>query len=286
MRDSFLKSSPVSQVTSSSSIPLDEAVIQRLIDLAEDAGRAILSFYEQDAEVREKSDASPLTAADLASHHKIMEGLRALMPSVPVLSEESAPINAVERLAWSTFWLVDPLDGTKEFLQRNGEFTVNIALIDHHMPSLGIVHVPAQKRTYVGRVGDGAFLLGPDRRKTSIRISEEAQDPLRVLGSRSHPTPDLDAYLLDQGAFVMEAVGSSLKFCRVAEGSADLYPRFGPTSEWDTAAGQAVLEAAGGHVIDLQGRPLRYNLNTSLLNPYFLAFGDSGRNWMPGPPRI
>jgi 3'(2'), 5'-bisphosphate nucleotidase len=267
------------------SIPLDEGVIQRLIDLTELAGRDILSFYEQDAELREKSDASPLTAADLASHHRILQGLKALTPQLPVLSEESAPLDVAERLGWSTYWLVDPLDGTKEFLKRNGEFTVNIALIEDHIPSLGIVHVPAQKLTYVGQGGACAFRLDQDHAKTSIRVRGEAQVPLRVLGSRSHPAPDLDAYLQQLGDLVIEPVGSSLKFCRVAEGAADLYPRFGPTSEWDTAAGQAVLEAAGGCVIDLEGRRLRYNLKPSLLNPYFLAFGDLGRDWKPGPSR-
>jgi len=272
----------LAQLPSALSSHLDEEVIQRLIDLAEHAGRDILSYYGQDLDVRDKCDLSPLTEADLASHHRIVEGLMDLTPHLPVLSEESQPIQGAERHGWSSFWLVDPLDGTKEFIQRNGEFTVNIALIEDHQPSFGIVHVPAQQLTYVGLVGRHAFRLGPDGRKTPIHIAEDAHVPLRVLGSRSHPTPDLDDYLAGQGDFVMESVGSSLKFCLVAEGSADLYPRFGPTSEWDTAAGQAVLEAAGGYVIDLEGQRLRYNLKGDMLNPYFLAFGDSGRSWISG----
>lgn len=264
----------------------DEGLIQSLIDLSETAGQDILSFYEQDTTVFEKGDASPLTAADLASHHRILQGLKSLTPSLPVLSEESAPMNEAERMSWSTYWLVDPLDGTKEFLKRNGEFTVNISLIEDHIPTLGIVHVPAKRLTYVGQGGSSAFRIDPDQSKTSIHALGEAQVPVRVLGSRSHPSPDLEAFLKKQGEVVIEPVGSSLKFCRVAEGSADLYPRFGPTSEWDTAAGQAVLEAAGGRVVDLQGRRLRYNLRPSLLNPYFLAFGDLGRDWKPGPGRI
>ena len=267
--------------SSCSSINLNEQRVQDLILLAESAGHEILNFYELDAEVRQKGDASPLTAADLASHQAILHGLQALTPDIPVLSEESTPIDAQERLSWSTYWLVDPLDGTKEFLNRNGEFTVNIALIEDNVPSFGIVHVPVEGLTYVGQAKKGAFRLDAAHTQVSLHVAEQASDPLQILGSRSHPAPDLDAYLTQQGPFIMKPVGSSLKFCRVAEGSADLYPRFGPTSEWDTAAGQAVLESAGGRVVDLQGHRLRYNLKTSLLNPYFLAFGDLRRDWLP-----
>ena len=267
--------------SSCSSINLNEQRVQDLILLAESAGHAILNFYERDAEVRQKGDASPLTAADLASHQAILHGLQALTPDIPVLSEESTPIDDQERLSWSTYWLVDPLDGTKEFLNRNGEFTVNIALIEDNVPSFGIVHVPVEGLTYVGQAKKGAFRLDAAHTQVSLHVAEQASDPLQILGSRSHPAPDLDAYLTQQGPFIMKPVGSSLKFCRVAEGSADLYPRFGPTSEWDTAAGQAVLESAGGRVVDLQGHRLRYNLKTSLLNPYFLAFGDLRRDWLP-----
>ena len=267
--------------SSCSSINLNEQRVQDLILLAESAGHEILNFYERDAEVRQKGDASPLTAADLASHQTILHGLQALTPDIPVLSEESTPIDAQERLSWSTYWLVDPLDGTKEFLNRNGEFTVNIALIEDNVPSFGIVHVPVEGLTYVGQAKKGAFRLDAAHTQVSLHVAEQASDPLRILGSRSHPAPDLDEYLTQQGPFIMAPVGSSLKFCRVAEGSADLYPRFGPTSEWDTAAGQAVLESAGGRVVDLQGHRLRYNLKTSLLNPYFLAFGDLRRDWLP-----
>jgi 3'(2'), 5'-bisphosphate nucleotidase len=268
-------------ITKSSPFTLDEELVHALVLLAEAAGQEILSFYGQKAAVWEKGDSSPLTAADLASHQIIQRGLKGLASHVPLLSEESAPMDDAERLSWSTYWLVDPLDGTKEFLNRNGEFTVNIALIENQYPCFGIVHVPVHGLTYVGQGGKGAFRMDANHIKTSLSVAEIASDPLRVLGSRSHPAPDLDAYLVQQGSIVMEPVGSSLKFCRVAEGTADLYPRFGPTSEWDTAAGQAVLEAAGGRVVDLQGRRLRYNHKVSLLNPFFLAFGDLGRNWLP-----
>lgn len=260
---------------------LNESLIQDLINLAETAGQDILSFYEQETAWDAKADSSPLTAADLASHQRILAGLNALTPHLPVLSEESHPVAPSIRLSWPSFWLVDPLDGTKEFINRNGEFTVNIALINNHYPVFGIVHLPAKGLTYIGNGALGAFRLDKDHVKQSIQVQGAVSHPLRVLGSRSHPAPDLDVYLKQQEPLILEPVGSSLKFCRVAEGSADLYPRFGPTSEWDTAAGQAVLEAAGGRVFDLHGARLRYNHKESLLNPYFLAFGDLGRDWMP-----
>lgn len=260
---------------------LSEALIGELVLLAERAGQDILAFYEDGASWQAKSDSSPLTAADLASHQRILQGLRALTPHLPVLSEESDSVDSLERRLWPSFWLVDPLDGTKEFLQKNGEFTVNIALIVGQYPAFGIVHQPTQGLSYVGHSGQGAFRIDKNHVRTPIQVQATVSDPLRVLGSRSHPAPDLDGYLEQQGPLVLEPVGSSLKFCRVAEGRADLYPRFGPTSEWDTAAGQAVLEAAGGRVLDLHGARLRYNHKDSLLNPYFLAFGDLGRDWMP-----
>lgn len=274
-------SGPLSKTSLSlSPILLDESLIHHLIRLAEAAGRDILNFYHEDSVVHEKGDASPLTLADLASHQRILQGLKSLTPHTPILSEESAPIDCAERLLWSNYWLVDPLDGTKEFLKRNGEFTVNIALIEDHAPVFGIVHVPAQGLTYVGQGEKGAFRLGPDKAREPLQVAGTASDPIRVLGSRSHPSAELEAYLSQQGPSIIEPAGSSLKFCRIAEGSADLYPRFGLTSEWDTGAGQAVLEAAGGRVIDLQGNRLRYNLKSSLLNPYFLAFGDLSRSWL------
>lgn len=248
--------------------------------LAQRAGAEILEVYAQDFEVLSKTDQSPLTQADLQAHQVIVQGLRALDAGIPVLSEEASDIPFEQRRAWHRYWLVDPLDGTKEFVSRNGEFTVNIALIEDHAPVLGVVYVPVRRTSYQGIVGQGAWRQVGDGPATPIRVQVPAAAPLRVVGSRSHAAPGtLDKYLSGLGPHTLLSVGSSLKFCLVAEGSADLYPRFGPTSEWDTAAAHAVVEAAGGQVVDLQGRPLRYNTKPDLLNPHFLVYGDRGREW-------
>lgn len=269
---------PISEISSGA---LDSSFIDELVNLSQEAGSDIMSFYGDGTQFHEKEDRSPLTLADIASHRRITSGLKTITPDIPVLSEESQPIESAVRLSWPTYWLVDPLDGTKEFILRNGEFTVNIALIEDHVATLGIVHAPAINLTYVGQIGRGAFLLDAEGQRQPISVKIPTSSPIRVLGSRSHPSPGLEQYLTNFGSITMHPVGSSLKFCRIAEGSADLYPRLGPTSEWDTAAGQAVLEAAGGHVIDLEGLPLRYNLRTSILNPSFIAFGDVATDWLP-----
>jgi 3'(2'), 5'-bisphosphate nucleotidase len=208
-----------------------------------------------------------------------VERLRELGPGLPVLSEESGSVETSDRLTWSQYWLVDPLDGTKEFVKRNGEFTVNIALIDAHRPILGVVTAPAKDLEYSAYAGGGAFKSERDTRR-AIRVLRPAADPLRVVGSRSHANPALAAYVEALGPHVLKPMGSSLKICLVAEGEADIYPRLGPTSEWDTAAAQAILECAGGSMIDLVGQPLRYNSKDHLLNPHFLAFGDDKRDWL------
>jgi 3'(2'), 5'-bisphosphate nucleotidase len=255
---------------------------EAIIRLGHEAGEAILGIYKIACDWVEKADQSPLTVADLESHQRIVEGLSALTPNIPVLSEESPQDVISHRHSWGRFWLIDPLDGTKEFLKRNGEFTVNIALIDQHRPVFGLVHVPALSLSYVGIPSSGAFRFRTDFNDLCpLRVQRPADFPYRVVGSRSHPSESLGAYLSSLADYVLEPVGSSLKFCRVAEGQVDLYPRFGPTSEWDTAAGQAVLEAAGGFVVDLQNNPLRYNLRDTLLNPFFLAFGDPCIPWIP-----
>jgi len=237
------------------------------------AGDAIMKIYEGGFTVQHKDDDSPLTAADLESQRVIIDGLKRLTPDIPILSEESAAAPWAERRMWTELWVVDPLDGTREFVKRNGEFTVNVALVVDHEPVLGVVAAPAQGLVFWGARGVGAFTEHRGAARTAIRTTPP-QRPLRVVGSRSHASPQTAEYLAKVAEHVMTGVGSSLKFCLLAEGKADLYPRFGPTSEWDTAAGQAVLEAAGGHVTRLDGHRLRYNCRESLINGDFVAYTD------------
>jgi 3'(2'), 5'-bisphosphate nucleotidase len=239
------------------------------------AGAAIMQIYDSGFAVQHKADDSPLTQADLESQRIIMEALRELTPDIPVLSEESANAPWAERRHWRELWVVDPLDGTREFVKRNGEFTVNIALVVGHEPLLGIVAAPATGLVYWGAAGVGAFTRHRDAPEVPIHVAPPGA-PLRVVGSRSHASAETAGYLARLGPHVTTGIGSSLKFCLVAEGRADLYPRFGPTCEWDTAAGQAVLEAAGGHVTRMDGRRLLYNCRETLLNGDFLAFSHPG----------
>ncbi len=257
-----------------------KSLIDPVIALAEDAGRAILKVYASDFDVQSKDDDSPLTQADLASNRCIVAGLKSLAPEIPIISEESGLPEFDVRSRWDRYWLIDPLDGTREFVNRNGEFTVNIALIDHQKPILGVVHVPVQQKTYVGCEGHGAERRDQDGSTTSIRVSAASASPVRVVGSRSHRGASLDAYLANLGECDMVPMGSSLKFCVVAEGGADLYPRLGPTSEWDTAAAQAVVEQAGGSVVTLDGKPMKYNTKENILNPYFFVVGPSDKDWL------
>ncbi len=259
------------------------ALIEPTKRIAVEAGERIMDIYSRGFDVQEKDDRSPLTEADLAAHRHIVAELNALTPQIPILSEESAnQVPAAERLSWETFWLVDPLDGTKEFIKRNGEFTVNIALVQRHRPVLGVVHVPAKGVTYWGVEGHGAQRQDSAGEVHQLAVSRVAAGPLRVVGSRSHAGPHLQSYVEALGPHELVSQGSSLKLCLVADGSADVYPRFGPTSEWDTAAAQAVVTAAGGQVLDLQRRPLICNRGESVLNPYFIVFGDSSVDWF-GP---
>jgi len=255
------------------------ALLADIIAIAEAAGQAILEIYGKDFEVTHKEDRSPLTQADLASHRLIRDALARLTPATPLLSEESANIDFSVRSSWSEYWLVDPLDGTKEFVNRNGEFTVNIALIRGHEPVLGVVHVPVSGVTYTGVVDVGATRQAAGDAASPIRVQLPCADPVRVVGSRSHANPRLQHYLEPLGRHRLVSMGSSLKFCLLAEGKADLYPRLGPTSEWDTAAAHAIVLAAGGHVVTLDNHPLQYNRKSSLLNPEFLVFADATRDW-------
>ena len=256
-----------------------QSLLRPALDIARKAGAEILRIYETDFDVESKSDDSPLTAADLASHRTIIAGLEALTPDLPILSEESGEIPFETRSQWPRYWLVDPLDGTKEFINRNGQFTVNIALIDGHKAVLGVVHVPVTGESYYGCEGAGAFLKKGEADEAPIRAARLGDGPVRVVGSRSHRGKSLDGYLERLGDHEMVPMGSSLKFCLVARGDADVYPRLGLTSEWDTAAAQAVVECAGGQVINVDGSRLAYNAKEDILNPYFLVFGDTSRDW-------
>ncbi|MFB0975827.1 MAG: 3'(2'),5'-bisphosphate nucleotidase CysQ [Tolumonas sp.] len=248
---------------------LNDELITALLKIADDAGQAILAVYDEPVELTVKADESPLTQADRASHQLIEQRLQALTPQWPVVSEESDDSLKAQRTRFSVYWLVDPLDGTKEFIKRNGEFTVNIALIVDGCAVFGVVGVPVQNKLYWGGKEYGCWLkdsLG------TVRLTGTASKPalLRVVGSRSHVNAETAEYLKNLGDHELVSVGSSLKFCLLAEGKADLYPRLGPTCEWDTAAAQAVLEGAGGKVETLDGQPLRYS-KPDILNPWFVA---------------
>ncbi|HAS22476.1 3'(2'),5'-bisphosphate nucleotidase CysQ [Idiomarina loihiensis] len=243
-------------------------MLKEVKEIAREAGAAIMDIYRSDDfDVQKKADDSPLTKADLAAHNIICDGLRALDIQYPVISEESSNISWAQRKHWCRYWLVDPLDGTKEFIKRNDEFTVNIALIEKGVPILGVVYAPALNAMYTGERDRGAFL-----NDKVISVASRKSETLRVVGSRSHPSQETTDWLdaLDK-PYEMLGVGSSLKFCLVAEGKADIYPRLGPTSEWDTAAAHAVLGAAGGEVTTVAGAPLLYNQKEDYLNPHFIA---------------
>ena len=257
------------------------ALLPGVLDAVGAASTAILEVYAGAHGVEYKSDDSPLTRADRAAHEILAARLGALTPAIPMLSEEAdASHPRAVRGAWREYWLVDPLDGTKEFISRNGEFTVNVALVREHRPVLGVVAAPALGVTYYAAEGVGAFRRADGAAAEPIHVRAAAEPPV-IVGSRSHRGDSLDAVLAKLGPHELRPMGSALKFCLVAEGLADFYPRLGPTSEWDTAAAQAVLETAGGAVTTLDGRPLRYNERDTLLNPHFIAFGDGHRGW-PG----
>ncbi len=255
-------------------------LLKGIEELAINAGSAIMEIYQSgDFGVDHKADDSPLTKADLAAHQVIVKGLNELTPEVPILSEESADIDFEERKNWTKYWLVDPLDGTKEFIKRNGEFTVNIALIDQGKSILSVVYVPVTQVSYSAAVGVGVFKR-EEGKKHSIMVMKNSRFKPTVVGSRSHMSDEVKDYLERLGQHELVSMGSSLKFCLIAEGKADLYPRLGLTSEWDTAAAQCIVEQAGGCVVTTDGQPLKYNTKDSLLNPHFMVFGDKSRDWV------
>lgn len=258
-------------------------LLDEMAGIARRAGAAILEVYgQEDFSVETKADSSPLTAADLASHNLILEELGKVVPEIPILSEESDLSDFSIRASWQRYFLVDPLDGTKEFVNRNGEFTVNIALIEDHKPVLGVVYVPVQGKLYKGDARSGKATIEDSGGVRDIRVRAVANGGLKVVASRRHGAEALEnlmTALAKDFTVDTENYGSSLKLCMIAEGRADLYPRFAPTSEWDTAAAQAVVEAAGGIVVDGQLQPILYNTKANILNPDFLVIADNTVDW-------
>jgi 3'(2'), 5'-bisphosphate nucleotidase len=248
-----------------------------VVELALKAGEAILPFWRANVTVTSKADDSPVTAADIAAHHVIVAGLTALDSTIPILSEEDADIPQSVRAGWQRWWLVDPLDGTKEFINGSEEFTVNIALIENGRVVFGVVSMPTNGRFYVGGAGLGAWRGDRDGAPAgiSVRNAPSPGEAFTVVASRRHSSPEQERLLAGLSATLGELqlanIGSSLKFCLLAEGAADCYPRLAPTSQWDTAAAQGVLEGAGGEVLDLRGEAFIYPARESLLNEFFLA---------------
>lgn len=248
-----------------------------VIDLCRRAGEVILPFWRSGVEVTAKSDDSPVTAADIAAHEVLVAGLKELDPSIHILSEEDADIPLSERSHWQRWWLVDPLDGTKEFISGSEEFTVNVALIENSRVVFGVVSMPTSNRCYFGGAGLGAWRsdAAADIEPIKVRNQLGAGESFTVVASRRHSSPEQEKLLAGLSAAVGELkltnIGSSLKFCLLAEGAADCYPRLAPTSQWDTAAAQGVLEGAGGVVLNLAGETFDYPARESLLNAFFLA---------------
>lgn len=254
-------------------------LMQAVCTLAKQAGQAILEVYDSDYDILHKGDHTPLTEADLAAHHVIVDGLQALTPEIPVLSEESEAIPFSERQTWQRYWLVDPLDGTVEFIRRSGEFSVNIALIVAGHPYQGIIHAPVTGVTYSACRSGGAFKQEDEGQRQPIQTRPCELQRLTVVCSNHKPGKRLQAMLDRLGNYERINYGSSLKSCLVAEGRADLYARLGPTSEWDTGAAQCIVEQAGGRITDTSMQPLIYNTKDSLLNPEFFVAGDPAIDW-------
>ena len=253
--------------------------------IAEAAGEKIMEIYKSGFETETKSDDSPVTTADLAANKVIDEELKKLDIQFPILSEESAHLSFKERASRETYWLVDPLDGTKEFINRRDSFTVNIALIHQHEPVLGVVYAPALGLSYFAGEGVGSFKITDVEGAEVEKIHSRSlpKNTAIFVGSRTHTGEDmvkfLENYAADNGDYDLQSMGSSLKMCMVAEGNADLYPRLWLTSEWDTAAAHCIVNQAGGKIVKIDMSPLLYNTKDSLLNPYFFAIGDNSVEW-------
>jgi 3'(2'), 5'-bisphosphate nucleotidase len=250
---------------------LNEQLISSTVEIAKEAGMAITEIYNSDFDYQLKKDLSPITAADNLSHNIITERLKILTPKIPILSEENCSIPYKIRSQWTQYWLVDPLDGTKEFISKNGEFTVNIALIENNTPIFGVIDIPVTNETYWGSKGDGSFYSDESNDVKQIYVSDNHHNPIRLVASRSHPSEMLNDLLEIIVDYEIIKIGSSIKFCLIASGQADCYPRFGPTSEWDTAAGEAIVSYAGGRVVTARGNSINYNAKKEYLNPNFIV---------------
>lgn len=258
--------------------------LPQVIEIAKTAGQAIMQVYSTDFTIARKDDQSPLTQADIAAHHVIVQALQHLTPEIPIISEEAAAAPFETRQHWSRYWLIDPLDGTREFVKRNGEFTVNIALIVQHAPVLGVVFAPASDQLYYAAQGFGAYKQLAAEHQQAIHIKPFDIQRLVIAGSRSHSDEKTRQFMKrihhHHGALPeLLSLGSSLKICLVAEGAADVYPRLGPTFEWDTAAAHCILREAGGDIVDVSGERLQYNTRETLLNPHFFATNQPDHLW-------
>ena len=256
-----------------------EELSKEIKTISIEAGNKILEIYETDFSVEKKDDNSPLTAADMAAHNSICQALKELTPDTPILSEESSDISFAERQSWNQYWLVDPLDGTREFVKRNGEFSVNIALIEKQKSILGVIHIPVSGVNYCASLNNGAYKCDKDKEPEKISARKTNAANITIAGSRSHGNQQQRNFIEKLDNPEILAIGSSLKFCLVAEGLADIYPRFGPTSEWDSGAAQCIVEESGAIVVDTNFKTLEYNTKESLLNPPFLVIADKEFDW-------
>ncbi len=248
-----------------------DKILPQLITLTTEVGDEILSHYKTDIQIEIKADETPLTIADKHAHQSIVNALSKLTPTVPILSEESDKITFKERSKWDEYWLIDPLDGTKDFIEQTGEFCICIAYIKNHTAIFGLVYAPISRTHYYGFDGQSHQYHNGNHKR--IKASAAKQTLRIIIGHHSLHNPKLQTHLAKLGEYRLNHLGSALKFCEIAQGNYDYYPRFGPCSEWDTAAGGCILQNAGGSVVDENGEPLRYNTQESLLSPTFFAFG-------------
>jgi 3'(2'), 5'-bisphosphate nucleotidase len=250
-------------------------MIEKIINIAEEAGRVVEKVAETAFKVTIKSDNTPVTEADMAAHEYITKALNELYPDIPVLSEESCSVAVEERQAWPKYFLVDPIDGTKEFIKQNGQYAVLISFMENNRPTLGVIHAPVLKETWYAEKGKGAFKKDPDGSTFPIKVAKAPIDAVKVAVSASHLSKITTEYMDKEfTTYETHPIGSAIKFCRIAEGKVDIYPRLGPTSEWDTAAGEIILEESGGGIVQFDdlNKKLEYN-KESLKNPWFIAFG-------------